>query len=55
MEKSNEYQDDIVKLTLNLIECVEKYLIQGVTRSTLVAAKNNLKKIIKENGKKEIS
>ena len=47
MEKSNEYQDDIIKSALNLIECVEKYLVQEATRSTLVAAKDNLKKLIK--------
>ena len=46
---------NVYDAALNLIECVEKYLVQGVTRSTLVAAKDNLKKLIKENGKKEIS
>lgn len=48
MEKNDEYQDRILEATLDLIEAVEKYVRQETSRSTLLAMKDNLKKLLEK-------
>ena len=37
---------DIYDAALDLVECVEKYVRQETSRSTLIAKKNKLKKLL---------
>lgn len=41
-----ENTDAVKKAALDLIDCVEKYVRQETSRSTLVAKKNKLKKLL---------
>ena len=37
---------DIYEAALDLVECVEKYVRQEISRATLIGKKNKLKKLI---------
>ena len=46
MEKTDELQKAIQEATWKLIDCVEKYVRQDCSRSTLLSMKDNLKKLL---------
>ena len=43
-----EHIQDIYEAALDLVECVERYVRQEASRSTLLAKKDKLKKLIEE-------
>ena len=49
MEQSNELQKAIQEATWKLIDCVERYVRQECSRSTLISRKEFLKRLMEDN------